>query len=167
MSVSSSLGGRTTRRDLMSRLEITSAALFPAIPDADVLYEVHADLTDPHTGMSFVAGSVIAWDLDHQNWVSIGAPDTDEQQLGVDPVTEEITLERGGSVDLTPILDARAEDDQALAIDLPSEEISLEDGGTVDLTPVLDHRAESVDRANGKFYRTFFENGVQMHEEVI
>ena len=168
MSVSSSVGGRRyAQRDLMSRLEISTAAQFPARPDTDVLYEIHADLTDPHTSESFKAGDVIAWDYDHQEWVGIGSKDTDEQQLDVNVADEKITLERGGEVDLTPILDARAEDDQAISSDVPSEEIRLEDGGVADLTPILDHRGENVDRSNAKFFRTYFDNGVQMHEEVV
>ncbi len=134
MPVNSSAAPRYAARDLMSRLEINDPSHFPARPDVDVLYEVNADVTDPHTGKSFTAGQVIAWDYDHQHWVSVGSPDTDDQKI---------------------------------AMDEANETISLEAGGEVDLSVILDNRAECIDRVNGKFYRTYFEQGVQMHEEVV
>ena len=68
-------------------------------------------------------------------WKSLCNNGSDNQSLTFDSLSNIITLENGGSIDLSIYVNS---DDQALSFDNTSNVLTLEDGGTVDLTKFLD-----------------------------
>ena len=68
-------------------------------------------------------------------WKNLCDSGSDNQSLSFNNETNILTLENGGSIDLSSYIDT---DDQALTFDDTTNILTLEDGGTVDLNKFLD-----------------------------
>ncbi|MEJ2584057.1 MAG: hypothetical protein P8Z38_03110, partial [Robiginitalea sp.] len=90
-----------------------------------------------NTGISFDGANLTVTDAGGDQTIDISSVSTDDQVLSLDAISNILTLEDGGTVNLTPYLDNT--DDQLLSLDGLTNELTLEDGGSVDLTPYLDN----------------------------
>ena len=70
-----------------------------------------------------------------ETWLNLCNSGTDSQSLSFNNQTNILTLENGGSVDLSSYINT---DDQALTFNTTTNVLTLEDGGTVDLSKFLD-----------------------------
>jgi len=117
-------------------LRITEAGV-----DWDVTIDNEADdLTDnvindlSNVNATPLSGQILSWN--GTNWVAVADEGGSDDQALTLEAGNILTLEDGGTVDLTPYLDNT--DDQALTLGAGNI-LTLEDGGTVDLTPYLDN----------------------------